>query len=170
MRHRGGLGAAAAYLHGVVGVQAGEAERVRRLIVHRTTGSSPVAGSRGEPGLEGVHGMEGDDGIHRAPLAFRASVGRRAVRRRQLRAEVGEGLAVVGAGEVGGLGVHDGPWFVVRSGKVGVRQSDVNSYHQSLYADPAQLLGKRMVPGTVGEGWGNPGGKPLVNAGQRGSL
>ena len=101
-RHGRGLGAAAVHLGGVVDGQAGEAEAVGGVGVHGDD-------ARGETGLEGVAGIEGGDGIHRAHVADRSRFGGVVGELREHGAEVGEGLAVVGAGGVGRgwCGLHE---------------------------------------------------------------
>ena len=120
-RHGRGLGAAAVHLGGVVDGEAGEAEAVGGVGVH---GDDP----RGKTGLEGVGGIEGGDGVHRAHVAGRAGVGRVVGKLREHGAEVGEGLAVVGAGGVGRgwCGLHELAPVMGKGADVVVSMDDVN--------------------------------------------
>ena len=101
-RHGRGLGAAAVHLGGVVDGEAGTAKGVGGVGIHGND-------ARGEAGLEGVGGIERLDGVHRAHVADGPDVGRIVGGLGEHGAEVGEGLAVVGAGGVGRwwYGLHE---------------------------------------------------------------
>ena len=103
-RHRGGMGAAAAHLHGVVGGEAGGAEEVAGVSIHGDD-------AQGKPGLEVIVEVQCHDGVHRAlgPIARRSGVpatdgGSMPQSSSEDRATVGgEGVGIGGVGMHGSL-------------------------------------------------------------------